>query len=78
MSSGVFGLGLLGYDSSHWFDAPETVVVLGEYRGVNKATGKSKKSAFAHVYWICGSRIVPFQQYTDTLMVARAMSYDPV
>nr|EDZ37937.1 MAG: Conserved hypothetical protein [Leptospirillum sp. Group II '5-way CG'] len=78
----VFGAFRVEWDSwdaivSHWFDAAEAVVVLGEYRGVNKATGKSMQSAFAHVYWICDSRIVRFQQYTDTLMVARAMGRDP-
>ena len=63
---------------SHWLDAGESVVALGEYRGVNKATGKSMQSAFAHVYWIQDRRIVRFQQYTDTLMVAQAMNHDPV
>lgn len=63
---------------SHWLDAGESVVALGEYRGVNKATGKSMRSAFAHVYWIRDRRIVCFQQYADTLMVARAMNHDPV
>nr|EES53253.1 MAG: Ketosteroid isomerase-related protein-like protein [Leptospirillum ferrodiazotrophum] len=62
---------------SQWLDAGEAVVALGEYRGVYKATGKSMQSAFAHVYWIRDRRIVRFQQYTDTLMVARAMSRDP-
>ena len=63
---------------TQWLDAGESVVALGEYRGVNKATGKSMRSAFAHVYWIQDRRIVRFQQYTDTLMVARAMNHDPV
>ena len=62
----------------HWLDAGESVVALGEYRGVNKTTGKSMRSAFAHVYWIRDCRIVRFQQYADTLMVARAMNHDPV
>lgn len=65
-------------DVSQWIEDGETVVALGEYRGVNKATGKSMKAAFAHAYWIRDSRIVRFQQYTDTLMVARAMSHVPV
>ncbi|MHB8544417.1 MAG: antibiotic biosynthesis monooxygenase family protein [Leptospirales bacterium] len=38
----------------------EAGFVLGEYRGVNKATGKSMQSAFAHVYRICDSLIVRF------------------
>ncbi|MHB1927762.1 MAG: nuclear transport factor 2 family protein [Leptospirillum sp.] len=63
---------------SQWIEDGMTVVALGEYRGVNKSTGKSLKAAFAHAYWIRDSRIVRFQQYTDTLMVARAMGRDPL
>jgi len=33
-----------------WLDAGETIVALGEYRGVYKATGRSTTAAFAHVY----------------------------
>ena len=62
----------------HWLDAGVSVVALGEYRGVNKTTGKSMQSAFAHAYWIRDRRIVRFQQYADTLMVAQAMSHAPV
>ena len=79
----VFGPFRVKWDSwevivSHWLDAGEAVIALGEYRGVNKITGKSMQSAFAHVYWIRDRRIVRFQQYADTLMVARAMNHDPV
>ena len=79
----VFGPFRVSWDSweavvSRWIEDGETAVALGEYRGVNKATGKSMKAAFAHVYWIRDRRIVRFQQYTDTLMVVRAMSHDPV
>ena len=62
---------------SVWLDAGEAVVALGEYRGVNKTTGKSMNAAFAHVYWIRDSRIVRFQQYADTLMVSRSMDHHP-
>ncbi|MHB1756259.1 MAG: nuclear transport factor 2 family protein [Leptospirillum sp.] len=63
---------------SHYLDAGEAVVAIGEYCGVNKTTGKSMKAAFAHVYWVRDSRIIRFQQYTDTLMVVQAMRHDPV
>lgn len=56
-----------------WLDAGDTIVALGEYRGVYKSTGKSTTAAFAHVYKLKSGRIVRFQQYTDTLKVAEAM-----
>lgn len=56
-----------------WLDAGEAIVALGEYHGTHKATGRSMKAAFAHVYWIRSGRIVRFEQYADTLKVAEAM-----
>ncbi|MFQ4142895.1 nuclear transport factor 2 family protein [Chlorogloeopsis sp. ULAP02] len=56
-----------------WLDAGDTIIALGEYRGIYKSTGKSTKAAFAHVYRLKDNRIVKFQQYTDTLKVAEAM-----
>ena len=53
-----------------WLDAGDTIIALGEYRGIHKSTGKSMKAAFAHVYKLKNSRIVRFQQYTDTLKIA--------
>ena len=55
-----------------WLDAGEAIVALGEYRGTHKATGKSMRAAFAHVYWVREGRIVRFEQYADTLRVAEA------
>lgn len=57
-----------------WLDAGEAVVALGEYLGTHKVTGKSMRAAFAHVYWVREGRIVRFEQYTDTLRVAEAIS----
>ncbi len=51
----------------------ETVVALGEYSGRFKATGKRFSAPFAHVWTLRGGKVVKFQQYTDTLIVARAM-----
>lgn len=42
-----------------WLDAGEAIVALGEYRGTHKATGRSMKAAFAHVYWVRADR--PFR-----------------
>ncbi len=43
-----------------------TVVALGEYSGTYKATGKSFKAPFAHVWKFDGDKAASFHQYTDT------------
>ena len=42
------------------------VVALGEYSGTYKATGKSFKAPFAHVWKFDGEKAISFHQYTDT------------
>ena len=58
--------------TERWLDAGEAIVVLGEYHGTYRATGKSMRAAFAHVYTLRGGRIVRFEQYADTAKVAEA------
>lgn len=53
-------------------DAGDTIVALGRYRGAFKATGKEIHAQFAHVWSIADGKAVRFQQYVDTLQVARA------
>ena len=43
-----------------------TVIALGEYSGTYKATGKSFKAPFAHVWKFDGDKAASFHQYTDT------------
>jgi hypothetical protein len=43
-----------------------TVVVLGEYSGTYKATGRSFKAPFAHVWKLKDGKAASFHQYTDT------------
>ncbi|MHB8423084.1 MAG: nuclear transport factor 2 family protein [Leptospirales bacterium] len=70
-------------DWEHWqaiahryLDAGDAVVALGEYQGTYRKTGKSMKAAFSHVYWIENARIIRFEQYTDTAVIALAMDHD--
>ena len=49
-----------------FFDAGDTVVVEGRYRGTIKATGKPIDAQFAHIWQFNHERVVRFQQYTDT------------
>lgn len=51
----------------------DTVVALGEYSGTYKATGKHFRAPFAHVWKFKGDQAVSFQQYTDTVLVQRAL-----
>lgn len=44
----------------------DTVVALGEYSGTYKATGKSFRAPFAHVWKLSDGKIACFEQYTDT------------
>ncbi len=44
----------------------DTVVALGEYSATFKATGKSFKAPFAHVWRFQAGKVAAFQQYTDT------------
>ena len=56
-----------------YLDAGDTVIAIGEYRGTYKATGRSMRAAFAHVYDVRGGRITRFRQFTDTAMLRAAM-----
>ena len=54
-----------------YIDAGDTVVVLGRYTGSFKATGRPMNAQFAHVWRVADGKVVGFQQYADTLQVAR-------
>ena len=68
--------------SNHWerwsfgveeiLDAGDAVIVLGEYSGRHKATGKSLRAAAAHVYNLRNGLIHRFRQYTDTAVIRDA------
>lgn len=51
----------------------ETVVVLGDYKGTWRATGKSFTAPFVHVWKLRGGKVTLFRQHTDTAMVQQAM-----
>jgi uncharacterized protein len=52
-------------------DAGDTVVVLGRYLGAYKATGKPQNTQMVHVWRVKDGKVAQFQQYADTLQVAR-------
>jgi ketosteroid isomerase-like protein len=58
---------------TEFIDGGDTVVVLGTYSGTYKATGKGFRAGFAHVWRIKDGKAVRFIQYTDTLLVDKAL-----
>lgn len=56
-----------------FIDGGDTIVALGKYSGVYKATNKSFQADFAHVWKLREGRAVRFLQYVDTLLVHRAV-----
>ncbi len=70
----------LGTEWDGWTAVPrelvaerDTVVALGDYGGTYKATGKSIKVPFVHVWKLQGGRVATFTQHTDTVVVQRAL-----
>ncbi len=63
-----------GYSAvpADFVDGGERIVALGKYLGTNKATGKSFKADFAHVWTFRNGKAVKFVQYTDTALVQKA------
>jgi uncharacterized protein len=59
--------------SDEFIDGGDTIVSLGHYGGVCKATGKNMRAQFAHVFRVKNGKIAAFQQYADTLGTALAM-----
>lgn len=51
----------------------DTVVVLGEYSGAFRATGRAFRAPFAHVWKLRDGRVTTFTQITDTVLHRRAM-----
>jgi ketosteroid isomerase-like protein len=56
-----------------FIDGGDTIVSLGWYTGVCKATGRPMRAQFAHVFRVKNGKIAGFQQYADTLGTAKAM-----
>jgi ketosteroid isomerase-like protein len=58
-------------------DAGDAVVALGHYLGTCKATGTAIRAQMVHVWRIVDGKVTAFQQYVDTLQVARATGVVP-
>lgn len=62
-----------GVEMDELLDAGETIVALGHYTGTYKATGKPQRTQIVHVWRVSDGKATRFQQYADTLHVARVI-----
>jgi len=72
----VLGRDWLGYrfELQSLIDGGEHIVGIGTYHGTYRATGKDMQARAAHVWHLRGGEVVGFEQFTDTLLVHRAMN----
>ncbi len=54
-------------------DAGDQIVGVGTYHGTYRKTGKAMQARVTHVWRLVAGKIVGFEQFTDTLLVAQAM-----
>ena len=54
-------------------DGGDHIVGVGTYLGTYKKTGKAMHARVTHIWRLAGGKIVAFEQFTDTLLVAQAM-----
>ena len=52
----------------------DRVISLGAYAGISKATGKAMRAPFVHVWEVRDEQLARFRMYTDTLLIAQAMT----
>jgi ketosteroid isomerase-like protein len=71
----VLGRDWIGYrfELERLIDAGDQVIGVGTYHGTHRATMKAMQARVAHVWQLQDAKIVAFEQFTDTLLVHRAM-----
>ncbi|MDI1273607.1 nuclear transport factor 2 family protein [Polaromonas sp.] len=62
------------FELQELIDAGDRVIALGVYHGTYGKTGKSMQARVAHVWRLENGKMVQFEQFTDTLLVAQAMT----
>ncbi|MDO8386589.1 MAG: nuclear transport factor 2 family protein [Polaromonas sp.] len=62
------------FELQELMDAGDRVIGIGSYHGTYGKTGKSMRARVAHVWRLQDGKIVQFEQFTDTLLVAQAMA----
>ena len=59
-----------------FYDAGDTVVVEGRYKGTFKGTGKSVDAQMCHVFKLRDGKVTSFQQYVDTAKFQSVMGFN--
>lgn len=54
-------------------DGGDRIVGIGTYRGTFRQTGKAMQARVCHVWRLENGKIKAFEQFTDTLLIERAM-----
>ena len=58
-------------------DAGDTIIGLGHYVGVHKATGRKLRAQFAHIFTLADGQVTRWRQYVDTRQFAEVSgAYD--
>ena len=65
-------------DVDTYLEDGDRVAAFGVYSGTYRATGKSMRAAFAHLYEVKEGKIVRMQQYVDTHMVQQALTSNEI
>jgi uncharacterized protein len=63
-------------EPSEFFETGDHVVAIGTYSARAKATGKTFKARFAHLWTMRDGVIVRLQQCADTVQISRALGED--
>jgi uncharacterized protein len=63
-------------EPSEFFETGDHVIAIGAYTAKAKATGKTFKARFAHVWTIRNGVIARLQQVADTVQLSRALESD--
>ncbi|CCH30714.1 nuclear transport factor 2 family protein [Actinosynnema sp. NPDC047251] len=63
-----------GVSVAELLDAGDTVVALGSYTGVHRATGKGMTARFTHIWRVADGRVTSFEQVADTALIVGAES----
>ena len=61
------------FDLEQLVDGGDVIVGIGTYSGSYRATGKPMQARVAHVWRLASGKVVKFEQFADTLLVADAM-----
>jgi ketosteroid isomerase-like protein len=71
----VLGTEWIGYrfECEKLIDGGDHIVGVGTYFGTHGRSGKSMQARVAHVWELRDGKIIRFEQFTDTALVARAI-----